>query len=176
MNLPNFLSISRLLLLIPIIFFFENGFYLLSAIIFIIASITDYLDGYIARKNNLSSEVGAILDLLSDKLFVSIILIWMTYYFESLFIFLSTILIVAREISISFLRLHLVLKSKDLSDVKADLFGKLKTVLQMFSLGIILISPYFDNLVFSFFEILLMMSAIFTWISLLKYLVSWNEK
>ena len=176
MNLPNFLSISRLLLLIPIIFFFENGFYLLSAIIFIIASITDYLDGYIARKNNLSSEVGAILDLLSDKLFVSIILIWMTYYFESLFIFLSTILIVSREISISFLRLHLVLKSKDLSDVKADLFVKLKTVLQMFSLGIILISPYFDNLVFSFFEILLMMSAIFTWISLLKYLVSWNEK
>ena len=176
MNLPNFLSISRLLLLMPIIFFFENGFYLLSTLTFTIASITDYLDGYIARKNNLSSEVGAILDLLSDKLFVSILLIWMTFYFESFFIFLSTILIVSREISISFIRLHLLTKSKDLSDVKADLFGKLKTVLQMFSLGIILISPYFDNFVFSFFETLLMISAIFTWISLLKYLVSWNEK
>ena len=51
MNLPNILSISRILLLIPIIFLFENELFF-SLLTFIIASITDYLDGYFARKNN----------------------------------------------------------------------------------------------------------------------------
>ena len=45
---------------------------------FIIASITDYLDGYFARKNNQTSDLGALLDLLADKIFVSVLLIWMT--------------------------------------------------------------------------------------------------
>ena len=87
MNLPNFLSISRIFLLIPIIFLFEYGFYFFSLIIFVVASLTDYFDGYFARKMNLSTNLGALLDLVSDKLFVSILLIWATYSFESFLIF-----------------------------------------------------------------------------------------
>ena len=50
MNLPNILSLSRIFLLAPIIIFFYKSFYLLSLIIFIIAAITDYLDGHIAER------------------------------------------------------------------------------------------------------------------------------
>ena len=78
MNLPNILSISRILLLIPIIFLFELGWHLFSTFVFVIAAITDFLDGYFARKNNQTSDSGALLDLLADKLFVSILLIWVT--------------------------------------------------------------------------------------------------
>ena len=80
MNIPNVLSVSRILLLIPVIIFFESGFFFLSLTAYILASITDYLDGYFARQNNQTSDIGALLDLLADKLFVSILLIWMTLF------------------------------------------------------------------------------------------------
>ena len=70
MNLPNILSISGLFYY-SIILLFEYGLYLISAGVFLIASVTDYLDGYFARLNNSSSESGALLDLLADKIFVS---------------------------------------------------------------------------------------------------------
>ena len=84
MNIPNFLSTLRILLLVPIIFSYEYGFYVFSLLIFIIAALTDFLDGYFARKNNQTSDLGALLDLLADKIFVSVLLIWMTFHFDSL--------------------------------------------------------------------------------------------
>ena len=95
MNFPNILSLSRIILLLPIIFLFENSFYYLCFTTFVAASITDYLDGYLARKNNQTSDFGALLDLLADKLFVCILLIWMTYTFKSNFLLLSSILIIS---------------------------------------------------------------------------------
>ena len=61
---------------------------------------TDYLDGLIARKNNLTTKSGALLDLLADKIFVSTLLIWLTYKLDSQLILISSILIITREISI----------------------------------------------------------------------------
>ena len=124
MNLPNILSISRIFLVFPIIYLFEYELYFVSLGVFIVASITDYLDGYFARKSNQTSNVGALLDLLADKVFVSILLIWMTFNFESLLILISTILIVSREISISYLRLFIVSQSKNMDEIKSDLIGK----------------------------------------------------
>ena len=92
--------------------FFEKDLYLYSLICFVIASVTDFLDGYFARKNNLASDLGAFLDLLADKVFVSVILIWMTSNFDNFFILISSILIITREISISSLRLFVISKSK----------------------------------------------------------------
>ena len=175
MNLPNILSLSRIFLLAPIIIFFYKSFYLLSLIIFLMAAITDYLDGHIARKKNLNSDQGALLDLLSDKIFVSVLLIWMTFFFDSLLILLSTLLIVSREITISYLRLYLVSKSFSIDDVKADILGKLKTTFQMIGLALVLISPYFSDLVFYTTTIFLMLSAIFSWASLLNYFKKWYE-
>ena len=173
MNLPNILSISRVLLLIPIIFLFEYGFYLASLIIFIIASVTDYLDGYLARKNNLSSYTGALLDLLADKIFVATLLVWITYNFENIFILISSILIISREISISYLRLYIISTNKKVDDVKSDFSGKLKTAVQMIGLGFFLITPLTSNLIYNLSITLILLSAFISWYSFFKYLNKW---
>ena len=173
MNLPNILSISRIILLLPTIIFFEIGFYLLCLTTYIFASITDYLDGYFARKNNQTSDFGALLDLLADKLFVSILLIWMTFKFDSMVILISSILIVSREISISYLRLLIVSKSKHINEVKSDLIGKSKTAIQMIGLGLIFITPITPDFVLDFSLALIVISALISWYSLTKYLNKW---
>ena len=166
MGLPNLLSISRVVLLIPIIFLFEYQFHLFSVGFFLLASITDYLDGYFARKNNQTSSIGSLLDLLADKIFVSVLIIWMTFNFDSLLILISSILIVSREISISYLRLYI-------AEVKSDLVGKYKTAIQMFGLGLILISPLFSNFFFNISLVLIFISALISWYSLARYLNKW---
>lgn len=173
MTLPNILSISRILFLIPIVFLFEKNLYLFSVMAFIVASFTDYLDGYFARKNGQTSNLGALLDLLADKLFVSILLIWMTFNFKSLVILVSAILIVSREISISYLRLYIISQSRNLNEVKSNLLGKYKTAFQMIGLGLVLISPLFIDLVFNSGLFLIFFSAILSWYSFLRYLNKW---
>ena len=173
MNLPNILSVSRIFLLIPIIVLFEYELFFLSLITYIIASITDFLDGYFARQNNQTSDLGTLLDLLADKLFVSILLIWMTFNFDSKLILISSILIISREISISYLRLLIVSRSKHLSEVKSNILGKYKTAIQMTGLGLILISPITPNYILVFSLSLIIFSALISWYSLLKYLNQW---
>jgi len=173
MNLPNILSISRIILIFPIILFFEYELYLFSLGTFIIASVTDFLDGYFARKNNLSSEFGALLDLLADKVFISTILVWITFNFENIIILISAILIISREISISYLRLFIISMSKKVDEVKSDFLGKLKTTFQMIGLGFILITPITTNLIFHLSLVLILISAIISWYSFLSYLKKW---
>ena len=173
MNFPNILSISRILLLVPIIFFFEIGWYLFSTFVFIVAAITDFLDGYFARKNNQTSDIGALLDLLADKLFVSILLIWITFNFNYISVLISSILIVSREVSISYLRLYFLSKSKEIKEIKSDKVGKYKTATQMIGLGLILASPLTSNFIFNFSLILIFFSALVSWYSLIKYLNKW---
>ncbi len=173
MNLPNILSISRILLLIPVIFFFELGWYLFSIFVFLIAAITDFLDGYFARKNNQVSDTGALLDLLADKLFVSILLVWISYNFNHIAILISSILIISREISISYLRMYFLSLSGELKETKSDKTGKYKTVSQMIGLGLILVSPLTPNFIFNFSLILIFFSALISWYSLIKYLKKW---
>ena len=123
--------------------------------------------------NNQTSDIGALLDLLADKLFVSILLIWMTSNFENTLILISAILIVSREISISYLRLLIVSKSKPISDVKSDILGKYKTAIQMTGLGLILITPITPNFILDVSLALLILSAIISWYSLINYLNKW---
>ena len=174
MNLPNFLSISRVFLIIPTIIFFEYYLYSLSVLTFTFAAMTDYLDGYFARKNKLSSDLGALLDLLADKIFVSILLIWMTFNFNDSFILISSILIISREISISYLRLFIVSKSKGIREVNPDFLGKFKTTFQMVGLGFILISPLMPDLIFNIGLFFLLSSAAISWYSFIRYLNKWN--
>tara|TARA_B100001939_G_scaffold341132_1_gene350314 strand:- start:171 stop:698 length:528 start_codon:yes stop_codon:yes gene_type:complete len=173
MNFPNILSLSRIILLLPIIFLFENSLYYLCLTTFVIASITDYLDGFFARRNNQTSDLGSLLDLLADKLFVSILLIWMTFEFQSKIILISAILIIAREITISYIRLFIVSKTKELHEVKSNLIGKYKTTIQMIGLGLILITPITPNIVLNFSLILIIFSAFISWYSLIRYLNKW---
>lgn len=173
MNFPNILSVSRIFLSIPIIILFENESYLLSIIFFIIASVTDYLDGFLARKQNLVTKTGALLDLLADKIFVSVILIWMTFTFESVFILVASILIISREIAVSYLRLFIISNNKETRELQPDLFGKLKTALQMVGIGCILITPITPYFFFNLSLSLIFSGVVFSWYSFFRYLNKW---
>jgi CDP-diacylglycerol--glycerol-3-phosphate 3-phosphatidyltransferase len=173
MNFPNLLSVSRVILIIPIIFLFEINYFLTSCFIFIFASLTDFLDGYLARKNNLESDLGGLLDLLADKLFVSILLIWLSFKFDSYFLLICSILIISREISVSYVRLFLVTKSKEISEISSDISGKLKTSFQMTGLGFLLISSLNPFYIYNLSLALIFLSTLLSWYSFYSYLKKW---
>jgi phosphatidylglycerophosphate synthase len=87
MTLATYITYSRVLLILPILYFINLGSFagnLTALIIFLLASITDYLDGYVARKTNTETNLGALLDLLADKLLVCLTLIWLVKVNNSL--------------------------------------------------------------------------------------------
>ena len=102
LNIPNILSISRLFLVFPLILFLEINRPFYVFILIIIGGLTDYFDGLIARKFDLKTRLGAILDPLSDKVFYLIPLVFLCK--SNLIPFWSLTLILFRELIISSLR------------------------------------------------------------------------
>ncbi|MCX8058121.1 MAG: phosphatidylglycerophosphatase A [Spirochaetes bacterium] len=156
-NIPNILTILRFILIIPFIIFFSKKDLIstiLSFLIFIIASITDYIDGKIARKYNLITKIGVFLDPLADKF-----LVLTGFFLFSLYkiIFINIILIIMlliRELFITFLRIEtdfinlnknenkevkfnatLNLLNKENVKLKTSFIAKIKTTIQMFALS-----------------------------------------
>ena len=119
LNIPNLLSISRLFLVFPLIIFLEINKPFYVFILIIIGGLTDYFDGFIARKFNLKTKLGAILDPLSDKVFYLIPLVFLCK--NNLIPFWSLTLILFRELIISSLRNS----TKD--GLPASQLGKFKT-------------------------------------------------
>ena len=171
MNLPNMLTTIRMVLIIPFVMVMQmapegNGKFIALAI-FVLASFTDFLDGYIARKNHLVTNFGKFMDPLADKLLVSAAMIclvsmgripaWMV------------IIIISREFAISGSRL---IAADNGIVIAASWWGKFKTVSQM-----IMIILLIANLggVFTVLE------NIFKWIALILTVVSladyiWKNK
>ena len=172
--IPNLLSIFRMTAFLPVIIFFSFEYYLTSFFLFSAAAWSDFLDGFLARKYNLTSNIGSLLDLLADKILVSSILIFFVFYSVNLYLMILTTLIIIREISISSLRLFLISNGANISAITPDKYGKLKTFLQMFSLSLLLISPLFGNIFFKIFLILLLISTIFSLLSFLNYINIWR--
>lgn len=172
MNFPDLLSISRIFLLIPILILFEFGYFYSALVIYITACITDFLDGFLARKLNKETQLGALLDLLADKIFVSILLIWATYNFDSVLILLSTFMIISRELTIGYLRMYFLQKGFSDKSLKSNFFGKLKTTLQMFGLGALFLGPLSDTLTIIAIY-LIFISAVFSLLSLANYSIKW---
>ena len=102
MNVPNTLTISRLILTLPLIILLELDKITFVFILIILGGITDYLDGYYARKYNIKTKTGAILDPLTDKIFLLIPLLWLCK--ENAIPFWSLSLILSRELIISAFR------------------------------------------------------------------------
>ncbi len=142
MNWANIATISRVVLIPLVIYCYhlDTQFsHLLAAILFSIASLTDWLDGYLARKLNQSSEFGAFLDPVADKLLVAIMMIMLVSVYPALL--LAASVIIAREILVSALREWMA--SKGLRDKVAVKFsGKLKTTVQMLAIiTLLLVNP-----------------------------------
>ena len=138
----------------------------LAILFFLIASFTDFLDGYVARYFNQESILGANLDLLADKIFVSSLLIFISFHFDNLIFLIMTILIIAREISIGTIRQYL-LETNNENKIKVNFLGKFKTFFQICSIGIALI---FLDTEFAFIvEVVVIIAAVLSWLSLLNY-------
>lgn len=162
-NLPTILTLSRIVL-IP---FFVLSVYqhpVLGAVIFSIASITDFLDGYLARRSGQITTFGIIMDPLADKFLVISALIVLVDM-ERLSALIVIILIV-REFLVTGLRV--VALSKNIV-IPAEMGGKLKTTAQITSiLCLILVGSIFDNLPVDLYDI----GLVFVWISLVLSVTS----
>ncbi len=176
MNIPNAITTSRIIL-IPV---FIAAFYLpydwaptLAAFIFGFAALTDWFDGYLARKLNQQSSLGAFIDPLADKLMViSALLIIITKHPESNWLLFSSLIIISREIFISSLREWM--SGMGGSKVVAVSFsGKAKTVAQMFALLFLIYEQEIFGLsAYNIGIVLLILAAVLTLVSMFIYIKS----
>lgn len=169
-NLPNILTISRIVLLAPLlimIYLPSDKLNLISVILFILIALTDFFDGFFARRQNIMSEFGKMLDPIADKLLVVgvLIVLMIKGTIEDLTI-LPALLIIFREIFISGLR-EFAANRNSYTSIDVSQVGKLKTAIQMLSLLLIL-----SSLVFKHLMILLNIGIIFLWISMALALIS----
>ena len=160
-NLPNILTITRLLLTFPLLIFLEiNKTNFVFALI-ILGGITDYYDGYFARKLNLKTKFGAIIDPLTDKIFLLIPLLWLCKM--DLIPFWSLGIILFRELIISALR------STTKDGLPASQLGKYKTLFFFIAL-VIFFQPFSKDLLSSLGLIFYWLGFILTLITFLDYL------
>ena len=144
-TIPNIITFIRIIL-IPIILyllFSENpNIVLLAGGLFIISSISDYFDGYLARVLNQSSKLGTLLDPIADKLLIASVIVVLvdTNVISNLHV-IPAIIILLREIAISGLREFL---AKMNTDMPVSRLAKYKTTFQMVSLSILIISLGFQ--------------------------------
>jgi CDP-diacylglycerol--glycerol-3-phosphate 3-phosphatidyltransferase/cardiolipin synthase len=136
---------------------------LLATAMFVFAAITDYLDGYLARKLGQESSFGAFLDPVADKAIVAASLVVLVNLNRT-FVF-AAIIIIIREIAISALREWMAQLGKA-QNVAVAYIGKLKTVLQMIAIALLL----FDNHTNFIGNLFMLLAVIFTVISMFYYL------
>jgi len=141
MTLANQLTFLRLVLipLFVVVFYLPFDWaHFASAMIFSVAAITDWLDGYVARKYNQSTPFGAFLDPVADKLMVVIALVLVvTLHHDSIWVMGAAVVIIGREIVISALR-EWMAKVGQSASVAVSYIGKLKTTFQMTALIVLL--------------------------------------
>lgn len=139
-RIPTWLTVLRIVLL-PVIVavFYIDAWWArpVSAALFAIAGITDWLDGYLARKWRTESRFGAFLDPVADKLLVATVLILIVEFDATPWLTIPAIIIIGREITISALR-EWMAEMGERNKVAVGWIGKVKTTVQMTALGMLL--------------------------------------
>ena len=172
-TVPNLITLLRIALipLLFVVYFSSLKMAMpLAAIIFILAGITDWLDGYLARKLNQTSAFGAFLDPVADKLIVAFALVLIVYRHPGMYILISSLVIIGREITVSALR-EWMAELGNRGAVAVSYLGKIKTTVQI--IAIVFLLWYHPIGVIPTFEIgrwLLVAAAILTVISMVDYL------
>ncbi|MEE9575650.1 MAG: CDP-diacylglycerol--glycerol-3-phosphate 3-phosphatidyltransferase, partial [Gammaproteobacteria bacterium] len=130
MNLPNALTLSRIILIPVFVLIFYmpvSWHYTAACMVFVLAAITDGLDGYYARKLGQTSALGAFLDPVADKLMIAVVLVLLVEDEPSIWLALPAAVIIGREITISALR-EWMAELGESSKVAVSGYGKLKTI------------------------------------------------
>ncbi|HAY47227.1 MAG TPA: CDP-diacylglycerol--glycerol-3-phosphate 3-phosphatidyltransferase [Gammaproteobacteria bacterium] len=179
-NLPNILTLLRIIVIpaLVIVYVLDRPWSgLIATVLFVAAAITDWADGYFARKMNLQTAFGAFLDPVADKLIVSTSLIVLiadpkvlANVYSTWLLAVSVAVIVGREIVVSALREWMATEGSS-ATVAVSMLGKVKTTFQMIAIGMLL---YHNDLwgipVFALGELLLYLAAGLTLWSMMIYL------
>lgn len=175
--MANYITILRVLLIIPVLILASPDSSLanwLALILFVIAGITDHLDGYVARKTGSISSLGALLDLVADKLLIIITLFYFISFSSSLLLLIPSIIIIFREIVVSSFR-QLLAEKLGKNPVEVTFIAKSKTTIQIFALSFLIISPNF-GLTFSILTIVLFWLAAYVSLhSLFGYIKTYRK-
>jgi len=172
MTYANFITSFRIILIpIMILFFFfsaEGSRYIVTAV-FVIAAITDYFDGFVARKYNQVTNFGKFIDPVADKILVVSSLLLILLDHNKLEIFIPVCIIILREVIISSLREWEAINFK--KTIEVNKLGKIKTVFQLFAIGFLL----FDGTIFTISSYLIglygiYIAAFLSLVSMIKYI------
>ncbi len=175
-NLINFITISRILLAPIILVFLIFGNYLICTLLFFLAGLTDYLDGYLARKYDAESQLGEILDPIADKVIVVFILIGLSVALDSYLMATLSSFIISREIGVAALRDYSA--RNNISDrTKVTFLAKTKTSIQLLSIGSYLFALTISfNLLIIVSDILLIIATLITLFTGYQYTIEVFKK
>ncbi|MEL1266412.1 CDP-diacylglycerol--glycerol-3-phosphate 3-phosphatidyltransferase [Pseudoxanthomonas putridarboris] len=140
LTVPTWLTLLRILLIPVLVLVFYLPYKwtnLAAALVFILAAVTDWLDGWIARRYHLYSAFGAFLDPVADKLMVAVALFLIVQDNPTMWMAIWAAVIVGREIAVSALR-EWMAELGQRAAVKVAALGKIKTIVQMVALGCLL--------------------------------------
>jgi len=161
-NFINLITVARILLAPTIFLFLIFGNYLACVLLFFLAGLTDYFDGYLARKYNAESQLGEILDPVADKILIVFTLIGLSVYLDSFLIAFLGSLIIAREIGVSALRDYSSRNNKS-HKTRVTYLAKVKTSVQLLSIGLYLFALTLSfNLLIIIADIFLIISTLIT--------------
>jgi len=173
LTVPTMLTLLRIVLIPVLVLVFYlpfNWTNFAAALIFAFAAITDWLDGWIARRYNLSSAFGAFLDPVADKLMVAVALLLIVQKHPTVWMALWAAVIIGREIAVSALR-EWMAELGERATVKVAVIGKIKTIAQMTALICLLYAESLWGLpIFIIGDWLLAVAALLTLWSGLAYL------
>lgn len=175
-ELPNWLTWSRIVMIPLLIVVFyalpmpTAG--IVAAIVFALAAITDWADGYLARRWEVTSRFGAFLDPVADKLIVAAALVLVVDHNPGVGLALAAVVIIGREIAISALREWMAEVGAS-AKVAVSWVGKVKTTAQMVAIFLLLwAEPVAGLPIFAIGEWLLYLAAILTLVSMVQYMLA----
>ena len=174
-NLPTLLTLMRIVFipLMVVAFYLPVWWsHLTAAAIFMLAALTDVLDGYLARRTQQITRFGAFLDPVADKLIVAAALVLIIEQASVWFVSIPALVIIAREITVGALR-EWMAEVGGGSAVAVTFLGKLKTILQMLAITVLLLDQTLLGVpTFSIGLVLLYLSVVMTVWSMLSYLLA----
>ena len=158
-SIINLLTFARIIIAVIIFALLAlKDFYMIALILFFIAGLTDYFDGFFARKYNATSQIGEILDPLADKILIIFLFFGLAVNLSSFLIGFTGSLIITREIWISALRDYNA-RNNNINATKVIYIAKIKTSIQLFTIMIYLFGLTFNKMLLIIFGDIFMIIA-----------------
>ncbi|TCS42603.1 CDP-diacylglycerol--glycerol-3-phosphate 3-phosphatidyltransferase [Reinekea marinisedimentorum] len=177
MNIPNLLTLLRLVLIPVCVITYYLPFdwaYMTTAVLFTVAAVTDWFDGYLARKWDQTTPFGAFLDPVADKLIVAAALVILVESHHTIWLTIPAVIIIGREIVISALR-EWMAELGSRSSVAVNNLGKIKTTVQMIAI-VVLLSQAPGTLLSTVGLVSLQVASVLTLWSMIVYLkAAWGD-